>query len=74
MKILNDICMQLELNWIQIHWMEYEFNWILIKLNFKFNQFKFNNWIKFQLKKNGVQIEGKRYWKFVHEYAVEVLV
>ncbi len=52
MKILNDICMQLELNWIQIHWMKFEFNWMLINLNFKFNQFKFNNWIKFQLNSN----------------------
>jgi hypothetical protein len=45
------------MNWIQLHWLKFELNWI-----------KFINWIEIQLKKNGMQIGGKGY---VHEYGIE---
>jgi len=47
-------CMQFELNWIQIFW--FELNWIQI-FWFEFKYIEGDlNWIKIQLKRNGMQI------------------
>jgi len=40
------------LNWIQTHWIEFEFQ-------FQFNSIQFNNWIKIQLKRKEMQFGGE---------------
>jgi hypothetical protein len=31
-------------------------------------QFGFNNWIKIQLKRNEMQVDGEGIWKFIHAH------